>query len=113
GGETTLRIHVSNDFGITNPSELPALGEKSRNLKINSERWNSARDRLTLEVSGIQGKAYELTLLGSARILAASGAELGAAGSEGRKLRIVFPSVPGSEYTQQQVELQLAPHASR
>src|SRR5438046_1748837 len=55
GGETTLHIRLRNDFGIANPSELPPLGEKSRNLKITSERWNAAHDQLELGIAGIPG----------------------------------------------------------
>ena len=58
GGETTLHIRLRNDFGIANPSELPPLGEKSRNLKITSERWNAAHDQLELQVAGIPGHSF-------------------------------------------------------
>ena len=91
GGETTLHIRLRNDFGMVNPAELPPLGEKSRNLRISSERWNAGHDRLELQVGGLPGHDYELNLFGDAPIASVKGAELiNSAGM--RKLKIVFPA---------------------
>ena len=102
-GETTLHIRLRNDFGIVNPAYLPALGEKSRNLKISSERWNEA-DRLELQVSGIPGRTYELNLFGDAPIATVNGAEL-VSSTAVRKLKIVFPAAANAEYVNQKIEL--------
>ena len=106
GGETTLHIRLRNDFGIASPSELPPLGEKSRNLKITSERWNAAHDQLELGIAGIPGESYELNLFGNAPVASVRGAELVSSAKGMRKLKIVFPAAPTSDYVEQKIELQ-------
>jgi len=106
GGETALHIRLRNDFGIANPSELPPLGEKSRNLKITSERWDAAHDQLELGIAGIPGESYELNLFGDAPIAGLRGAELVSSTTGTRKLKIVFPAAPISDYVEQKIEMQ-------
>ena len=106
-----MHIRLRNDFGIANPSELPPLGEKSRNLKITSERWNAAHDQLELGIAGIPGESYELNLFGDAPIASVRGAELVSSATGMRKLKIVFPAAPTSDYVEQKIELQFGKHA--
>jgi glycogen debranching enzyme len=101
--QTTVRIRLRNTFTVENPVMLPALGARSRNLKIVSENW--APSRLTLQLSGIAGQAYELEIYGSAKISGVDGAELVEAAG-GRRLRVQFPA--GSGYVKKTVSLQFA-----
>lgn len=75
-GQKTLRIIVSNDFGVSAASELPPLGSVSRGLRILSEEWSPSRDQLTLSVSGLTGARYELKVWNPALIKSVEGAEL-------------------------------------
>ena len=56
---TTIHLRVSGDFGIAYPFAAPADGAPSSNLKIVSEVWNEAHDRLQLQVAGVSGAKYE------------------------------------------------------
>lgn len=102
--QATVRIRLRNSFALENPVKLPALGAKSRNLKIASDIWNGRV--LTLQLSGIAGQAYELQIHGNAKIASVDGAELLEAGGA-RRLRIAFPA-SGSGYIKKTVTLQFA-----
>jgi glycogen debranching enzyme len=57
---TTIRLHVTGDFGIAYPFAAPADGAPSSNLRVVSEVWNDAHDKLQLHVEGISGSTYEV-----------------------------------------------------
>jgi glycogen debranching enzyme len=86
-GEHTVRLHLRNDFGITVPGDLPPLGAPSRNLKITSQSWNPARDRLQISYSGLAGSQYELQLWNAEQVTSVVGGELGAAPDRGERDR--------------------------
>ncbi|HZZ14616.1 MAG TPA: hypothetical protein VFE08_01500 [Candidatus Sulfotelmatobacter sp.] len=88
GGANSLVIHVKNDFELTLANELPPLGSTSRGLRVISSSWNSSRDRLTVEVSGIPGQAYELGVWNAEQVGSVEGAVLTKQG----KLLVEIPS---------------------
>lgn len=90
-GTSTLQIRLRNDFGVAYNLDLPPLGSVSQGLRILSETWTPARDRLALAISGIAGHAYELSLWNPAQIESVDGAKVipGSAGSS--KLSVLFP----------------------
>jgi len=75
-GRKLLRIISQNDFGVSTASPLPSLGSQSRGLRILSETWSSARDQLTLDLSGASGAQYELKIWNPSQIQRVEGAEL-------------------------------------
>jgi hypothetical protein len=75
GGANSLRIRLKDDFGLAHHSTLPALGSTSEGLRIISETWSPAHDRLTLAVSGRSGRQYRLSVWNPAQIASVSGAK--------------------------------------
>jgi len=76
GGSNTLRIRTKDDFGVSYCSTLPAIGAVSQGLRILSEEWTPARDRLTINVSGLAGGRYELFVWNAEQIASIEGARL-------------------------------------
>jgi hypothetical protein len=103
GGPNTLVIRVKNDFGISVSNVLPPLGSASRELRILSETWDSARDELTLDTSGIPGGKYQLSVWNAAQITSVEGADLSKTG----KLEIQFPPAADEAYMHQQIVIHL------
>src|SRR5207253_7171238 len=56
---STVRIRLKNDFGVSFSNALPALGSASEGLRVLSETWDSTHTQLTLSLSGLAGKRYE------------------------------------------------------
>ena len=104
-GTNTLRLRIANDFGICLSSSLPALGSKSRGLRVISESWSPARGRLELDVSGAAGEQYELTLWNSAQISAVDGAELVRRGESEAQLHVKTPEDTTNLYPHAKVVL--------
>jgi glycogen debranching enzyme len=75
-GPSTLHIHVRNDFGYSISSGLPPLGERSQGLRVLSESWAAKNDMLTVNVSGIPGRPYNLMLSNSQQVASVEGAQL-------------------------------------
>jgi glycogen debranching enzyme len=76
GASNALRIRIQNDFGLSYSSTLPAIGATSQGLRILSETWTPARDRLTINASGLAGSQYKLSVWGAEQIAAVEGARL-------------------------------------
>lgn len=76
GGPNSVVFRIRNDFGLALANELPALGSTSRGLRVISEVWNSPRNLLTVEVSGLAGAQYELGVWNSGQISSIEGASL-------------------------------------
>jgi glycogen debranching enzyme len=76
GGKNSLRIRVQDDFGFSHAGDLPSIGATSQGLRILSETWTPARDRLTINVSGLAGGRYELSLWNAGQIASVDGAKL-------------------------------------
>ena len=74
---STLKVRVRNDFAISVANPLPALGTTSQGLRILSQSWNAARDTLTLETEGLQGKTYTLSVWGKEQVKSVDGARIG------------------------------------
>jgi glycogen debranching enzyme len=102
-GASTLRIRIGKDFGLAVPSTLPALGSRSRGLRIVSETWNPQRDSLTLDVSGVAGNVYELGLWNSSQIESLDGAELVKTTQDQAVARIQFPAGSSEAYIQKKI----------
>jgi hypothetical protein len=96
GGQHTLRIRTQDDFGLGYDSTLPAQGEVSQGLRILSETWSAARDRLTVKASGIAGGRYELSVWNPGQIASADGIKIVKA-SDGRTMLLVELPKNGDE----------------
>ncbi len=103
GGAGSLVIRVKNDFGLALTNELPPLGSASRGLRIISESWNAPKTDLSLEVSGLAGSRYELSVWNPAQISSVEGAVLSKPG----KLEIQMP-LGADSYLQQKIVLHFA-----
>jgi hypothetical protein len=104
GGPETLVIRVKNDFGIALSNELPPLGSASRELRIVSESWNSARNELTLDIAGGAGRQYELAVWNPTQIRSVEGATLNKLG----RIQIHLPTGEDEAYLHQRVVIHLA-----
>lgn len=104
GGPNTLVIRVKNDFGVEASNKLPPLGGASRELRILSQSWNAARNQLTLEISGLAGRQYELSLWNAAQINSVEGAELDKSG----RLQVHLPAAGENAYIHEQIVIHLA-----
>ncbi len=107
--KTTIRLHVSDDFGIAYPFAAPSDGASSSNLKVVSEQWNDAHSKLELHVAGLNGKAYELPIFNAPSGIEVSGATIGKRES-GLVLEISIPPGPSGAYTTRAVTLQFPTH---
>ena len=105
---STVRIRLKNDFGVSLSNKLPALGSASEGLRVLSETWNSARTQLTLSLSGLAGKTYELSIWNPSQVASVKGAKLGAAGQDLAKLVVEFPSADAESYVHQDIVLNFA-----
>jgi hypothetical protein len=91
GASNTLRIRIQNDFGLSYSSTLPAIGATSQGLRILSETWTPARDRLTINASGLAGSQYKLSVWGAEQIAAVEGARLSKAEDGKTELIVDLP----------------------
>jgi glycogen debranching enzyme len=103
GSANTLRIRVRNDFGMALSPNLPALGSRSRGLRIVSESWSPQHDTLSLDVSGVSGNVYELGLWNSSQIESLDGAELVKAPQDQAVARIQFPAGSSEAYARRKI----------
>ena len=76
GESNLLRIRTRDDFGVSYAPSLPAIGATSQGLRILSETWTPARDRLTLTVSGTAGNQYKFAVWNAEQIASVDGAKL-------------------------------------
>jgi glycogen debranching enzyme len=102
-GQSKLHLMIRNDFGLSFAPGLPQLGSTSRGLRILKESWSTPKDRLDLEVAGVAGSTYEMTVVGASVINHVEGAELLRAGTNQAKLRMRIPSGPPDAYGRQNV----------
>jgi glycogen debranching enzyme len=106
-GTDTIRIHLKNDFGLGFSSALPPLGSPSQGLRVLSESWNPAHTQLSLILSGLAGKGYDLTVWNPSQIASVRGGKLNEASQHQAKLTVEFPAGPGS-YVQQELVISFA-----
>jgi glycogen debranching enzyme len=93
-GPNNVVVRLKNDFGLTLANELPALGSTSRGLRVISSSWNSARNQLAVEVSGVTGMNYELGVWNPGQIKSVEGAVLTKQGN----IRIEMPVQNDADY---------------
>jgi len=110
--DTILRINVRNDFGVSYSSSLPEHGESSQALKIVSEAWAPGNNELTLEIAGIAGKQYNLSVLNPGLISSVEGAEL-VKHETGTRLEIKLPGDNSASYVHGKVSIRLSATAAR
>jgi len=97
-GTNTLHIRLKNDFGLSLSPTLPPLGSTSQGLRVISESWAPAHDRLTLEVSGVQGKEYEVGMWNSVQVTSVEGAELVRVHAENSRIKVKIPANASEPY---------------
>jgi glycogen debranching enzyme len=95
-GRSTLHIHLRNDFAYDVSSNLPPLGERSQGLRVLSESWGPKNQSLTVNVSGISGKQYDLLLWNSEQIASVEGGKLIRETNGKPRVRI---ELPGTDYS--------------
>ena len=105
---TTVQIHVSNDFGIAYSSTLPLPGESSQNLKIVSETWAANKSELTLQISGLPGKQYELYVSDPSGIAGVNGAELIKDEHGDSRLSVILPGGESASYVHGKIEIRFS-----
>src|SRR5438270_9849346 len=107
-GANLLRIRLKDDFGLAYDSRLPALGSSSEGLRIVSETWSPAHDRLAIAVSGLAGHQYRLSVWDAAQIASVSGAKL-AKGPDARgELIVEFPPNRAEPPSHKMISIQFA-----
>jgi len=97
-GTTKLRIRVRNDFGVAYDASLPPLGARSQGLRTLSEVWTGGRDCLSMEVAGVSGGVYELTVWNPSQAASVEGGELLGTENGLAKVRVRFPPGDAGEY---------------
>ena len=96
GNNNTVEIQMTNDFALSVPSTITALGSTSHGLRVLSESWTPERDSLSLLLSGAAGETYELSAWNPAQIRSVEGAELEKGSAQEAKVRVKLPaSAPG------------------
>ncbi len=103
-GSNTLVIRVKNDFGVATANDLPPLGSASRSFRVVSESWNAGRDQLTVELSGVPGRQYELEVWNPQQISSVEGSAITKFGPFGKVL-IQFPEGVDESYVHRKVIL--------
>jgi glycogen debranching enzyme len=90
-GNSTLRLHVKDDFGVAFDATLPPLGSRSLGLHILTETWSTSRDTLTMDVAGKPGATYELTVWNPSQAATVEGGHLLATREGLAQVRVTFP----------------------
>jgi len=111
-GSNKLHITVLNDFGVSIPTALPALGTKSRGLRVLSETWSAAHDRLELDVAGAKGTVYDLGVWSAGQLSLVEGAEW-TKGVAGRgQVHLRMPAGDADEYARAKIIFHFSAKAS-
>ena len=108
-GSNSLRIRLKDDFALTYNSTLPVLGGPSEGLRIVSERWSPARDRLTLVVAGVAGRQYRLTPWNASQVASISGAKHSKGPDGSSELVVEFPANAAELVAHATISIQFAP----
>src|SRR2546422_3418302 len=108
GGSNSLRIRTRDDFGLSYSSTLPAIGASSEGLRILSETWTPARDRLTLNASGLAGSRYVLNVWNGGQITAVEGARLFKAQNGKTELILELPKKSAEATSYATISIQFA-----
>ncbi|HEV3207577.1 MAG TPA: hypothetical protein VGZ28_11540 [Terriglobales bacterium] len=105
GGPSTLRIRMKNDFGLDLSPSLPPLGSSSQGLRVISESWTPARDRLLLDLSGVPGRQYQLGMWNVAQVASVEGGDMVKTDAGNATLNIRLPANVGESYVHQKVTI--------
>ena len=108
-----LKIRVRDDFSVSYPSELPEPGGKSEGLRILSETWNAARTELTLEVEGLSGHPYALSLFNPKEITRVEGGTIERLPDGAEKLTVTVPGADETEFVHATVVLHFSPVSAK
>ena len=111
-GRSTLRIRIGDDFELGVESQLPPPGSASAGVRVVSESWSPELDRLSLDVAGLPGSAYEFSVSNTSQIVSVEGAELDTADPGKPKLLVRFLEGPDA-YVERQVTVQFRPKPHR
>jgi glycogen debranching enzyme len=101
---TTISFKHERLFNVAVPAPPPQLAEPSSNLKLISEKWENANNRVTLTFSGLGGRTYDFYVTGAESISMLTGAQ-----QDGGRLRVIIP--PANGYTHATVRMELKPPA--
>ena len=104
-GTNKLYISLRNDFGINIKTGLPPLGAKSVGLRVLSETWSAAKDRLDLDLAGVAESAYELELTNAGSLTQVDGAKWTKDGPVRGRVRIEMPKSSSASYVRARVTL--------
>ena len=107
-GANSLRIRVKDDFGVAYTSTLPAIGATSEGLRVVSETWMPAHDRLALAVSGRSGSQYRLFVWNAGQIVSVAGAKLAKAADGKAELVVEFAKDAAEPVAHATIVLQFA-----
>jgi hypothetical protein len=113
GASNPLRIRIQNDFALSYSSTLPAIGETSQGLRILSELWTPARDRLTINASGLAGSQYKLSVWGAEQIAAVEGARISKAANGKTELILDLPKNGAEGTSYATISIQFAKRNNR
>jgi hypothetical protein len=97
-GDNTVRIRLRDDFGLDFTNFLPALGARSRSVKIISQSWRANHNLLTLRLAGVGGQHYDFAVRNPVQIASVDGAEVVKLAGGLRVLRVSFPATSRSAY---------------
>jgi hypothetical protein len=81
-------------------NELPPLGSASRGLRVISESWSASKNQLVMDVSGLGGHKYEMSVWSAGQVSSVDGAAL-----SGGRLQIEIPQAGSDSYVSQKVTL--------
>jgi glycogen debranching enzyme len=105
GGTNTLRIRLRNDFGVAYSAVLPLLGRKSEGLRILSETWSDANNRLMLELEGTPGALYSLGYFRGEELSSVEGAILSRSNGGSGHFTVTMPPDSSSESVRSKITL--------
>ena len=107
-GTSTIRIHLKNDFGLGFSNALPPLGSSSLGMRVLTETWNSSHTELSLLLSGLAGKRYDLSVWNPSQIASLRGGTLNDVSRDHARLTVEFPSANAASYVRQQLVINFA-----
>lgn len=105
GGTNALRIRLRNDFGVAYSAVLPQLGRKSEGLRILSETWSEANNRLILELEGTPGALYSLAYFRGEELSSVEGATRSPSNGGSGHFTVTLPPDSSSESVRSKITL--------
>ena len=107
-GTSTVRMRLKNDFDLGYANVLPALGAAGEGLRVLSESWNAARTQVTVALSGVAGKSYELSVWNPSQIASVEGGTMKSVNAEQAKLAVEFPAAARASYVRRDLVIKFA-----